>query len=215
MNINSAFIQEIRHFLLGLGCTTPWSEVLLAASKSRSPAEIAAAYALGVRHFGENYVQEAEAKRAAFPADCTLHLIGPLQKNKVRKALQIFDVIQTVDSLDLAQKIDRISAEMQQKTAIYLQINLANEPQKAGILPENASVLAAACNVMNNLELIGLMAIPPVSDDPTPYFKQLKQLATTLNLPHVSMGMSADWQQALEQGSTRIRIGNLLFGKNR
>lgn len=211
----SELSNRIQSVLQKLGRAENWNEVLLAASKTRSPAEIQSVYNKGVRHFGENYVQEAEAKRSHFPNDCTLHLIGPLQKNKVRKALELFDVIHTVDSLALAERINRIAGELGKRPKVFIQINLGNEPQKAGISENNAAPLITACQAMHSLWLVGLMVIPPDNVNPHPYFLRLKSLAAQHNLTQLSMGMSADWEIALECGSTLIRVGNLLFGTNR
>lgn len=215
MPINEKLPAQIQQKLESLARPEKWNDVLLAASKKRTAEEIQAVYKAGIRHFGENYVQEAEAKRDAFPEDCVLHLIGPLQKNKVRKAVELFNIIQTVDSLALAERINRIAQESAKTVYIYLQINLANEVQKAGICENELPDLVQACHNMHNLKLVGLMVIPPENVNPQPYFLRLKSLADAHNLPHCSMGMSQDWACALECGSTLVRVGNLLFGKNR
>jgi len=187
---------------------------LLAAVKTVAPERIREAYALGVRLFGENRVQERAAKREALAdlAGASWHLLGPLQSNKAGAALDLFDALETVDSLALAQRLNRLAAA---RVPVLIEVNIANEPQKHGIAPEHAAGLAAAVRSLERLELRGLMAIPPAAGDPEasrPHFAALAALAANLGLAELSMGMSADYAVAVEEGATIVRLGSALFG---
>ncbi len=185
---------------------------LIAASKTRSTLEIEEAYKAGIENFGENYIKEAAQKIPNTNRAITWHLIGHFQSNKVNQAVGLFDVFHTIDSTKLTLKLD-IAAQKANKTPdIYLQVNIGREPQKGGVLPEELPELIEIARKCNNLSLIGLMAIPPAKQDPTPYFKELKKLAEQHQLPRLSMGMSADWQQAVSCGATDIRVGTTIFG---
>ena len=190
---------------------------LVASSKTRTAEEVEAAYEAGIKHFGENYVQEGGAKAEAV-SSVTWHLIGPLQSNKVNKAMAVFDVFHTVDREKLLNKLDTAAAELGKTPEVFLQVNVGREPQKAGVMPEDLSALVSAAGGCKNLKLVGLMTIPPAgvnmsAPDPTVFFTQLRRMAEEFNLPRLSMGMSGDWQTALNHGATDIRLGTALFGE--
>lgn len=187
---------------------------LIAVTKVFPASAIRDAYTLGLRNFGENYVQEFETK---FPevsdlADATFHLIGHLQSNKTKKAAEIFQSIQTVDSAKLARRLN----ESGKRLDVMLEVKLSGEEAKSGAAPEELAGLIEDVRACPNLRLTGLMTMPPWSDDPEPsrpYFRRLKQLANEHGLPHLSMGMSHDLEVAIEEGSTHVRVGTALFGK--
>ena len=196
---------------------------LLAAVKGRSPEEIRAAIRAGIRHVGENYVQEAERKRPLVPEPASWHMIGRLQRNKARRALQVFDWLETLDSLPLAQRLERLLSQQDKKLPVLIQVNIGREPQKAGVPPEDVPEFVREVASLSHLEVRGLMAIPPIPqrpEDSRPYFREMKRLFDGLaaeKIPGVamevlSMGMSADWEVAVEEGATLIRLGTALFG---
>ena len=186
---------------------------LLAVTKKFPAAVIQEAYALGMREFGENYVQEFETKRTALP-DCTgakFHLIGHLQSNKSKKAAEIFDVIETVDTPKLARRLDEEGRPLD----VMIEVKLSSEEAKAGAAPEEVPALVDAIRASSHLRLLGLMTMPPWSDDgeqSRPYFARLRELAEQNRLPHLSMGMSHDLEAAIEEGATIVRVGTALFG---
>ena len=192
------------------------SITLLAVSKVFPPSAIAEAYALGLREFGENYVQEFEGK---FPdvkdlPGARFHFIGHLQSNKARRAAQLFTTIQTVDSEKLARRLNDAATPLD----IYLEVKLSEEDSKAGCPPEELGALVSAVRAMPHLTLRGLMTMPPWSEDAElsrPYFRRLAELAREHGLPGLSMGMSHDFEVAIEEGATLIRVGTALFGKRR
>ena len=193
----------------------PASVQLVAVSKTKPAAAIAQAIAAGQRVFGENRVQEAEAKwpalRSAFP-DAELHLIGPLQTNKVRKALELFDVIETVDRPKLAQTLAREMDKMDRRPDCFVQVNTGSEPQKAGILPTDCDDFLRQCIEDLGLPVVGLMCIPPVDEEPSPHFALLREIAKRHDLQGLSMGMSADYPVAIAFGATHVRVGTAIFG---
>lgn len=185
---------------------------LLGASKSQPGEIIESAIGGGLENFGENRVQEAREKwpelRKKHP-DITLHLIGPLQTNKVKEALELFDVIQTVDRPRL---VDELAKHDLSGKRFFIQVNIGEESQKAGVRPaETASLLAYARQ--KSLNVIGLMCVPPAVDIPAPYFALLRASASRLGLKELSMGMSGDFETAIRMGSTCVRLGTALFGK--
>jgi len=195
----------------------PRSEITLIAVTKKFPAEvIRQAYLLGLRHFGENYVQEFEAKRPAL-ADCReaeFHLIGHLQSNKARAAAELFQVIETVDSEKLARRLDAAGRPLE----VMIEVKLSPEESKSGAAPESLGALIDAIRRCPNLRLSGLMTMPPWSEDPEstrPYFAKLRELARQHGLPKLSMGMSHDLEAAIEEGATHIRVGTALFGPRR
>jgi len=187
---------------------------LVAVSKTVSEAGVREAIAAGQRLFGENRVQEAQGKfpqlKAEF-ADLTLHLIGPLQTNKVKDAAVLFDAIQTLDRTRLA---DALAAERDKSgrcPQLFMQVNTGEEPQKAGVLPADTEALIAYARKLE-LPLIGLMCIPPVEDDVAPHFAFLAKLAKENGLGELSMGMSGDFEMAIRFGATHVRVGSAIFG---
>ena len=187
---------------------------LLAVSKIFPAAAIREAYELGLREFGENYVQEFETKAPEVSglAGTRFHLIGHLQSNKSNRAAELFQVIQTVDSAKLARRLD----DAGRKLEVMLEVKLSPEQAKSGAAPEELPELIAAVRACGKLRLTGLMTMPPWSEDPEasrPYFRRLRQLAAEHGLAGLSMGMSHDLETAIEEGATCIRVGTALFGR--
>jgi PLP dependent protein len=194
----------------------PGRILLLAVTKVFPAAAIREGYALGLRDFGENYVQEFEAKAPEVRGlpGARFHLIGHLQSNKSGKAADLFDVIQTVDSARLARRLN----ESHKPLDVMLEVKLTAEEAKSGAAPEELPELVAAVRGCPNLRLLGLMTMPPWSEDAEtsrPYFRRLRELARTHDLDQLSMGMSNDFEVAIEEGSTCVRVGTALFGKRR
>jgi len=193
----------------------PTDVTLVAVSKTVAAARIRPALEAGQRVFGENRVQEAELKwpalRADFP-DLKLHLIGPLQTNKVRKAVELFDVIETVDRPKLAHALAKEIAATGRRPDVFVQVNTGAEPQKAGVLPETADAFIRACTEEHGLPVRGLMCIPPVDEEPSLHFALLREIARRNGLPCLSMGMSADYPVAIRFGATHVRVGTAIFG---
>lgn len=183
---------------------------LVAISKGHTAEEVEAFIALGITCFGENRVQEAEAKFAG-KTGLELHLTGPLQTNKVKQALALFDVIQTIDRPELIAAIARAMATSTRYPRLFIQVNIGQEPQKAGVHPQGLNNLLSLASRLG-LQIDGLMCIPPLGQDPTPFFKDLARLALEHGLPELSMGMSGDYTQAIACGATYIRVGTALFG---
>lgn len=188
---------------------------LIAVSKVQPNARVAAVLDQGHRCYGENRVQEAAGKWPAFretykgPID--LHLIGPLQSNKTRQAMELFQSIHTLDRPKLAKSIARLAQEMGSCPDLFIQINTGSEPQKAGVLPQDADAFVADCKALD-LPVKGLMCIPPVEDDPKVHFKMLADMAARNGLTGLSMGMSSDFEDAIAMGATHIRVGSAIFG---
>ncbi len=187
---------------------------LIAVTKTFDASDIAPLIAAGHRHFGENRVQEAESKWPALRAitpDITLHLIGQLQSNKADQAVALFDVIHSVDRPSLVSALANAMDRQQKSLPVLLQVNIGDEPQKGGCpIAETPALLAAARAA--SLNVIGLMAVPPAELEPAPFFALLAKMAKELALPEVSMGMSGDFETAIQLGSTMVRIGSALFG---
>lgn len=194
----------------------PQTILLLAVTKVFPATVIEEAYALGLREFGENYVQELEGKYGQVHnlEGVRFHLIGHLQSNKSGKAAELFDVVQTVDSAKLARRLSDAGRSLE----VMLEVKLAPEEAKSGAAPEELPELIAAVQALARLRLTGLMTMPPWSDDPEasrPYFRRLRELAERHGLPQLSMGMSGDLEVAIEEGSTCVRVGTALFGKRK
>ena len=191
------------------------STTLVAVSKTFDADAIAPVLAAGHRVFGENRVQEAERKwpqlRAVFP-DVELHLIGPLQTNKVREAVALFDAIHTLDRPKLAQALRAELDRSGRAPTLFIQVNTGEEPQKAGVAPADAPALIALCRDGLKLPVRGLMCIPPQDDPPAPHFALLAKLARAHDLSLLSMGMSADFETAIRFGATHVRVGSAIFG---
>ena len=170
----------------------------------------------GHLNFGENKVQEADLKwnkvKKKYP-NIKLHMIGKLQTNKVKKALEIFDYIHSVDSYKLAEKIVKYEKEMNKKIKTFIQVNIGEEPQKNGIHPKNVNQFVDYCRNNFSLNIIGLMCLPPMNENPEKYFLYLSQLKKQTDLCHLSMGMTSDYQIATKCGSTFLRIGSKIFGE--
>lgn len=189
---------------------------LVAVSKVQPLERIEAVLGEGHRVFGENRVQEAAGKWPEFRArfeGIELHLVGPLQSNKVRQAAELFDVIESVDREKLARRLADAFAETGRPLPCYVQVNTGAEPQKAGVLPDDADAFIAACRDAYGLPLAGLMAIPPLEKDPAPHFRLLGEIAARNGLEGLSMGMSADFEQAVAMGATVVRVGSAIFGE--
>lgn len=192
----------------------PDAAKLIAVSKVQPNARVEAVLQAGHRSFGENRVQEAQGKWPDFKAQfegVDLHLIGPLQSNKVRPAMELFDAIHTVDREKLARRIADMAQEMGQCPDLFIQVNTGAEPQKAGILPADADAFIQTARAMD-LPLKGLMCIPPVDEEPSLHFALLGKIAARNGLSELSMGMSADYETALRLGATHIRVGSAIFG---
>jgi pyridoxal phosphate enzyme (YggS family) len=187
---------------------------LVAVSKTVAEDGVREALAAGQRLFGENRVQEAQSKFAAlktdFP-DLELHLIGPLQTNKVKEAVALFDVIQSLDRVKLADALAAERDKSGKAPRLYLQVNTGEEPQKAGVLPRETEALIAHARKLE-LPLEGLMCIPPADDDAAPHFAFLAKLAADHGLANLSMGMSGDFELAVKFGATHVRVGTAIFG---
>lgn len=189
----------------------PASVTLVAVSKTKPLEDLLAAYEAGVRHFGENRVQEAEAKFPQLPADAVKHLVGPIQSNKANRAARLADVLHAIDSEDIARRLARAAANEGRRLAVYVEVNTGGEGTKAGVTPAGAHALVEAVRALPELDLRGLMAIPPPGDT-RPHFVALRNLAATLGVPGLSMGMSDDFEAAIEEGATVVRVGTALFG---
>jgi len=186
---------------------------LIGVSKTMPAASVREAYEAGLRHFGENYVQEFEAKRKELGdlPDAVFHMIGHLQSNKARAAADLFQVIHTVDSARLARRLNETGKPLH----VLIEVKLSPEGTKSGIEEERLPELAECIRGLDKLELRGLMVMPPWSKNPEdsrPYFRRLRSLAEKLRLPELSMGMSGDFEVAIEEGATMIRIGTAIFG---
>lgn len=212
---NFAFIHKEISRAARKGDRAPSAIQLVAASKNQSDEKLQEALALGHRLFGENKVQEAidhwAHRRAGYP-DLRLHLIGPLQTNKAKDAVALFDVIETLDREKLA---DALAAEMTKQNKVvpcYLQINTGEEDQKSGVLPRDVAALYRYATEQAGLTITGVMCVPPVDEPPSLHFCLLIKIAREYKLPNISMGMSADFEQAIACGATHVRIGSALFG---
>lgn len=201
----------------------PEEILLLAATKERPPEMIRAALEAGITDIGENYVQEAQRKKPLVGLPARWHLIGHLQTNKASHALQLFDWIQTLDRLRLAEVLSRRAQALGRRVPLLVEVNVGREPTKTGALPEEVLPLIEHAAALPGLEIRGLMCIPPFTEDPEgarPYFRQLRELAERIaaqgwpqvRMEHLSMGMSHDFEVAIEEGATIVRLGTVLFG---
>jgi pyridoxal phosphate enzyme (YggS family) len=208
-------ISHLRHEL-------PPDVRLLAAAKSRAPGEVEEAVAAGIKIVGENYVQEAEKAREVIGNRVEWHFIGHLQKNKVKKAVALFDMIETVDSTELAREINKRCNQAGKIMPVLIEINSGRERQKSGVYPEKAVELVTEAATLPNIKVMGLMTMGPLLSDPEdlqPYFSETRQLfdrITKLNLPRVemkylSMGMTDSYKIAIEEGANLVRIGSKIF----
>lgn len=193
----------------------PDTITLVAVSKTFDTAAIEPYLVAGQRVFGENRVQEAVGKWPALEAkytDVELHLIGPLQTNKLEEALALFDVIETLDREKLALALVKARDGGKKLPRLFVQVNTGAEPQKAGLLPGEVDAFLRQCRDQWHLEIEGLMCIPPLHEEPMPHFEMLARLARAHDLPRLSMGMSHDFETAIACGATHVRIGSALFG---
>ncbi len=194
----------------------PEDVTLVCVSKTFGAEDIKPVLEAGERVFGENKVQEALGKWRELKklyADVELHLIGPLQTNKAREAVEFFDVIETLDRSHLAAVLAKEIARSGRHPKLYAQVNTGAEPQKAGVLPQEADQFIASCRNDHGLEISGLMCIPPFDEQASPHFALLGQIAKRNGIPILSMGMSADFELAIQQGATHVRVGTAIFGK--
>jgi pyridoxal phosphate enzyme (YggS family) len=205
---------------IGLACVRSRREsstiTLVAVTKVFPAAAIREAYEAGLREFGENYVQEFESKApdVADLSGARFHLIGHLQSNKAKKAADLFQVVQTLDSVKLARRLDELGRPLE----VMIEVKLSEEDAKSGVDPGELPGLIDGVRACKNLRLTGLMTMPPWSDEAEPsrpYFRRMRELGAQFALPHLSMGMSHDFEVAIEEGATHIRIGTALFGKRK
>jgi pyridoxal phosphate enzyme (YggS family) len=195
----------------------PGSVTLIAVSKVQPDARVRTVLEQGHRCFGENKVQEAQGKWPAFAEEfdgIDLHLIGPLQSNKTRTAMELFNAIHSVDRPKLAHTIARLAQELGTCPDLFIQVNTGEEPQKAGVLPTDAEAFIAECRMLD-LPVAGLMCIPPVEEEPSLHFALLAKIAARNGLAGLSMGMSSDFESAIALGATHVRVGSAIFGERK
>ena len=214
----AANLEEVQGLIVSSAVAAgrdPAEVTLVAVSKIHPQSAVREALAAGHRAFGENRVQEAAEKypdlRAAYP-DLRLHLIGPLQTNKVRDAVQLFDVIETLDRPGLVAALAKEAAHVGRDIEVMVQVNTGEEPQKAGILPADADDFIESSLVTAGLAVRGLMCIPPMEEEPAMHFALLAEMAKRHGLEQLSMGMSADFEIAIRLGATHVRVGTAIFG---
>jgi len=197
---------------------------IVAASKTRTASEILGLLDSGLRDVGENYVQEAQEKFEVIGSKARWHCIGHLQRNKVKKAVEIFDLIQTVDSLKLAEEIDKRCAFINRRMPIMIEVNSGREEKKAGVFPENVSELIESISSLENISVVGLMTMGPLTDDQEeirPYLRLTRELFEEISMQkiervqmrYLSMGMSGSYKVAIEEGSNMVRLGTIIFGE--
>ncbi len=206
--------MSIGERLEAIRAALPAGVALVAVSKGQPPEAIREAYAAGQRDFGENYAQEWRAKSEALGDLVGLrwHFIGGLQTNKVKYLAGRVHAVHTVDRPELARELSKRHEARGARVRVFLEVNVGGEESKEGCAPAEVPALAAAVRTLPALDLVGLTCIPPAEEDPRPHFRLLKRLAAELGLPELSMGMSGDWQAAVEEGSTLVRIGTAIFG---
>jgi PLP dependent protein len=225
LNDNIARVQERIAAACRRAGRQPEEVRLIAVTKTVEPGRIQEAYAAGLRDFGENRVQETAAKRPALAApNATWHLIGHLQSNKTKAAIELFDWVHSVDSIHLAERLNHAVAAGGAPVPILLQVNLAGEETKSGVNQDEVNTIAEKLLALEHLDCRGLMLIPPASDDPEdarPWFRQLRRLSDELrhsgllrdSATDLSMGMSHDFEVAIEEGATMVRVGTAIFGE--
>jgi PLP dependent protein len=216
-------MPDIKENIRKLLSELPEGVGLVAAAKTRSAEEIKEAIAAGVRIIGENYVQEAQAAFAEIGRGVKWHFIGHLQKNKVKKAVEIFDLIETVDSFEIAAEIDKRCGESGKVMPVLIEVNSGREPQKAGVYPEGAEELAGKISSLKNVRVTGLMTMGPLSggaESSRPYFAVTRKIFEEMKgnglpgveMKYLSMGMTDSFRVAIEEGANMVRIGTLIFG---
>ena len=194
---------------------TEGSTSIIAVSKLQPNERVEIVLKSGHRIFGENRVQEANAKWPKFKEkfkNIELHLLGPLQRNKVRDAVELFDFIHTIDNIELAQRISLMKEKMGRCPKLFIQVNTGKEPQKAGVDADNLEKLLTTCSELR-LPVVGLMCIPPISEDHYPHFEALRLLKEKYGLSELSMGMSNDFEKGISAGASFIRVGSAIFGQ--
>jgi pyridoxal phosphate enzyme (YggS family) len=212
--------QNVRQILNEL----PESVQLVAAVKTREPREILEAVEAGIKIIGENYVQEAEKAYQVIGDKVKWHFIGHLQKNKIKRAVELFDMIETVDSIEIAREIDKRCAAIGKIMPVLIEVNSGRETQKSGVYPENVEPLITAAATLGNIRIMGLMTMGPLAgqpEDSRPYFIETKNIFNRVKKPglpnvemkYLSMGMTNSYQIALEEGANIIRIGSRIFGE--
>jgi pyridoxal phosphate enzyme (YggS family) len=215
--------QRIRENVRAILAELPPGVELVAAAKTRTAAEVVEAVEAGVRIVGENYVQEAAAVFPAVGRRARWHLIGHLQTNKAKKAVELFDLVETVDSIELGRELDKRAAAAEKTMDVLIEINSGREPQKAGVMPDDAEALVRSLTALPRLRVLGLMTMGPFEGDPEdsrPYFQETKRVFEALKaraipgveMRHLSMGMSHSWRVAVEEGASLVRIGTAIFG---
>jgi pyridoxal phosphate enzyme (YggS family) len=215
MRANLGRVQESVARACARARRAPDSVLLIAVSKTVEIERVRLAIEAGVAALGENRVQEAKEKIEALGRPVPWHLIGSLQTNKARDAARLFDWVQSVDRLELAQELSRRAHAVSRRLNVLLQVNVGDEPQKGGVAVAELKRLHEVVAALPNLSVRGLMAIPPATGDPEqarPYFRRLRELRDELGLEHCSMGMSADYEVAIEEGATMVRVGTAIFG---
>jgi len=213
MSLNS--IKSLVHSQEDKLGITEGSISIIAVSKLQPNERVELALKSGHRIFGENRVQEANTKWPKFKEkfqNIELHLLGPLQRNKVRDAVELFDFIHTIDNIKLAKRISLIMEETGRRPKLFIQVNTGKEPQKAGVDVDNLESLLITCSELR-LPVVGLMCIPPVLEDPYPHFEALRILKEKYSLSELSMGMSNDFEKAILAGASYIRVGSAIFGQ--
>lgn len=221
MRAGAAGLAEVKARIAAAGAKAgrdPASVTLVAVTKTFAAEDITPAIAAGQTVFGENRVQEAAAKWPALKngqRDLRVHLVGPLQTNKVRDAVALFDAIHSLDRDKLAQALAKEMARQERKLALFVQVNTGEEPQKAGVMPGDAAGFVERCRETHGVTVEGLMCIPPLEEDPAPHFEMLARLGEGLGLRSLSMGMSGDFETAIAHGATHVRVGSAIFGARR
>jgi pyridoxal phosphate enzyme (YggS family) len=221
MSVNDSIAENLRAIRARIAQAAesvgraPGEVTLVAVAKTHPAEAVEAALAAGQTVFGENRVQEAQGKypalRERFP-QLKLHLIGPLQTNKVKEAVALFDAIESIDREKLARALATEIQRQQRNLALFIQVNIGEEPQKAGIPPRDADAFIHLCREQLGLEIAGLMCIPPADQQPAPYFALLREIAGRNGLTQLSMGMSGDYETAIHLGATLVRVGTAIFG---
>jgi len=216
MHKNIDNLEGIKNKLKQLKLDIPQTPKIIAVSKTFSVENILPLVEYGHDHFGENKVQEALEKwpkiKESYP-NLKLHMVGKIQSNKVKFLLPVFDYLHSLDNIKIAEKISLEEKKNNKKLKIFIQINIGNEPQKSGINIEDLDQFYLTCVNKFNLNIVGLMCLPPSSSDPTKYFKLLKEISFKINLKELSMGMSNDYLDAAQCGATYLRIGSKIFGE--
>jgi PLP dependent protein len=213
-------LDQIKHNAEAILKEMPEHVTLLAAAKTRSPQEVRAAYEAGITHFGHNYVQEAQDRLSQLDIQAQWHLIGHLQRNKANLAVQLFNMVETVDSPRLARELEKRCTQQEKELPVLVEINSGREENKDGVFPENVEALAELINELPHLQLQGFMTMGPLTGDAElsrPYFQKTYQIYDSFrkkdeNIIWLSMGMSQSYKIAIEEGANLVRLGTALFG---